>query len=80
MLFAVTTIRINQHTRVFENTEVNRVMLLGDIVRELIANGCIYTQFEEVITMEKGSSVICESTTFTGPNQGTRFIYIHRVG
>lgn len=79
MLFTVTTIRINNQTRAFENTEINAFMLLGDIEKELITNGCDFSQFERILNMQKGDSITCESTIYTGINKGTRFTYIHRV-
>jgi hypothetical protein len=79
MLFTITTIRINHQTRVFENTEINQFILLGDIEKELINNGCDFSQWEKVLAMQKGDTITCESTIYTGLNQGTRFSYIHRI-
>lgn len=79
MLFTVTTIRLNSGTKIFENTESNKFMLMGDIEKEFIYGGFEFKCFEDVCQMNKGQSKTFENTIYNGDNKGTRFMYVHRI-
>jgi hypothetical protein len=80
MIFNVITIRIDNETGVFQNTEVNQTMLLGDLEKELIDNGCDFSQMENCLALAKGERTICESVIYAGVKRGRRYTYIYRIG
>ena len=78
-MYAVTTIRISNDEGVFQNTEVNTVMLAKQVEDELRSNGCSFDEIDKFLSMRIGQSICCEATITDGIKQGTRFTYIHRV-
>ena len=75
IMYAVTTIRINNETGVFENTEVSKFMLEGDVEQEILSNG---GSIDELMSMVKGQSKTFEATITNGIQRGTRFMYVHK--
>ena len=59
-MYVLTLIRLNQLTKVFENTEVNSFMLSGDIEKELAYHKADFSQIESVLNMKRGEHKIIQ--------------------
>lgn len=53
-MFSITIIRLHNVTKVFENTELHSILLLGDIERELAKRNADFEQVEKVLNLQKG--------------------------
>lgn len=85
MLFNVTTIRLSIHANVFQETEFNGLMLLGDVERHLIKNKHPFSDFEKVVEMINGNSIELESILYRNnvteltSSVGKRITYITKI-
>lgn len=81
--FSVVIIRLNNDTKVFENTEMNNIMSLREVEDEMLRDNCAFSQFKSILDLDVLQSKIIESKTLTNQEEkagiGTRFIYIRRI-
>lgn len=74
-MYTLTLIRLNVLTHVFENTEFNSIILLGDLEEELAKHHTNFKQVEKVLNMKKGDRIIIETCS----SDKLWFYYINRV-
>lgn len=85
MLFSVVTIRLSIHSDIFQETEYNSLMLLGDVERLLIKNKHPFADFEKVVEMINGNSIELKSVLYQNNvteltnGVGKRITYITRI-
>ena len=76
-MYTLTLIRLSASTLKFENTEVNNIMLLGDIEKALGDHGADFSRVGWVIEMNKGQSIVIHVEDLK--NDKMWFYYIHRI-
>jgi hypothetical protein len=79
-MYILTTIRINNDTKVFENTEENRFMTENEVINELTSVGVSNEQLTRFHELARYCSLTIQTVITTGIKRGTRFVYIHNIG
>lgn len=74
-MYTLTLIRLNVKTHVFENTEFNSVILLGDLEKELAKHHTDFEQVEKVLALKKGDRITIETCS----TDKLWFYYINRI-
>ena len=74
-MYTLTLIRLNVLTHVFETTEFNSIILLGDLEKELARHHTDFEQVGKVLNMQKGDRLTIETCS----SEKLWFYYINRI-
>ena len=77
MLYTLTLIRMSLDKMVFQNTERNQTLLLGDLEKELANHKATFSDVEQVLEMKKGDRITI--TVEDSTNNKLWFYYINKV-
>jgi len=81
-MYAITIIRLDPDTKVFQNTETNSFVLEEDVRKKLIDMGCDQYNlhlFEDMAKASISSRFTFEAIITAGIDRGIRFAYVFKI-